>query len=258
MKNPLIRRIPRELKGDWHKYLVIIVFMVIMIGVISGMYVGHDSMLAAVYAGRDELDLEDGSFELSKKASQALLDDISSGKKADVRSYYIDKGNKEADKKVAEAIEDELNEQVTEKIEEAVRAQCAAYGITDEEMIKAQIDAAMESSFDKAIEEAKESDEYKKAVDEAYDKAHEEVVKKVDEEWDEVADRYNLNDEIDPVTVKIYEHFYRNESEDNNGDGVEDATVRVYKSDSEIDKASFNEGRAPEADDEIAIDRMTT
>ena len=76
MKNPLIRRIPRELKGDWHKYLVIIVFMVIMIGVISGMYVGHDSMLAAVYAGRDELNLEDGSFELSKKASQALLDDM--------------------------------------------------------------------------------------------------------------------------------------------------------------------------------------
>ena len=256
MKNPLIRRIPRELKGDWHKYLVIIVFMVIMIGVISGMYVGHDSMPAAVYAGRDELNLENGSFELSKKASQDLLDDISSGKKADVRSYYIDKGNKEADKKVAEAVEDELNEQVTEKIEEAVRTQCAAYGITDEEMIKGQIDAAMESSFDKALEEARESEEYKKAVDEAYDKAHEEVVKKVDEEWDEVADRYNLNDEIDPVTVKIYEHFYRNESEDNNGDGVEDATVRVYKSDSEIDKASFNEGRAPEADDEIAIDRM--
>ncbi len=256
MKNPLIRRIPKELRSDWHKYLVIIVFMVIMIGVISGMYVGHDSMLAAVYAGREELVLEDGSFELSRKASQDLLDDIASGKKADVRSYYIDKGNKEANKKVAEAIEEELNEQVTEKIEEAVRAQCAAYGITDEEMIQAQIDAAVESSFDHAIKEARESEEFKKAVDEAYEKAHEEVVKKVDEEWDEVADRYNLNDEINPVSVKIYEHFYREESEDNNGDGAEDATVRIYKSDSEIDKASFNEGRAPEADNEIAIDRM--
>ncbi|MBE5827781.1 MAG: FtsX-like permease family protein [Butyrivibrio sp.] len=256
MKNPLIRRIPRELRSDWHKYLVIIIFMVIMIGVISGMYVGHDSMLAAVYEGRDELNLEDGSFELSKKATRDLLDDIASGKKADVRSYYIDKGNKEADKKVAEAIEEELNEQVTEKIEEAVRAQCAAYGITDEEMIQAQIDAAVESSFDQAIKEARESEEFRKAVDEAYEEAHEEVVKKVDEEWDEVANRYSLNDEITPVSVKIYEHFYREESEDNNGDGVEDATVRIYKSDSEVDKASFNEGRAPEADNEIAIDRM--
>ena len=128
MKNPLIKRIPRELKSDWHKYLVIIVFMVIMIGVISGMYVGHDSMLAAIEEGKTELVLEDGSFELVEKASQDLLDDISSGEKADVRSYYIEKGYKEADKKVAEAVEDELEQQVTETIEETVRAQCAAFG----------------------------------------------------------------------------------------------------------------------------------
>ena len=256
MRNPLIKRIPRELKSDWHKYLVIILFMVVMIGVISGMYVGHDSMLAAVYDGRKTLNLEDGSFELSKRASSELLDDISLGEKADVRAYYIDKGNKETDEKVAEAIEEKLNEQVTEGIEEGVRAQCAAYGITNEEMIKQQIDAAMESSFDEAIKQAKESEDYKKAVDDAYKEAHEEVVKKVDEEWDEVADRYNLNDEITPVKVKIYEHFYRDEAEDNNGDGVEDATVRIYKSNSEIDKASFNQGRAPEKEGEIAIDRM--
>ena len=57
MRNPLIRRIPRELKGDFHKYIVIIIFMVLMIGVISGMYVGHDSMLAAVNEGREKLNL---------------------------------------------------------------------------------------------------------------------------------------------------------------------------------------------------------
>ncbi|MBR1440270.1 MAG: permease, partial [Lachnospiraceae bacterium] len=117
MRNPLIKRVPRELKSDWHKYLVIIVFMVIMIGVISGMYVGHDSMLAAIYGGRETLNLEDGSFELSKKATGDLLKDISSGKKADVRSYYIDKGMNEADEKVQEAIEEELNKQVSETIE---------------------------------------------------------------------------------------------------------------------------------------------
>ena len=33
MRNPLIKRIPKELASDWHKYLVIILFMVIMIGV---------------------------------------------------------------------------------------------------------------------------------------------------------------------------------------------------------------------------------
>ena len=79
MKNPLIKRVPRELIADWHKYLVIIVFMVVMIGVISGMYVGHDSMLASINAGREDLNIEDGCFELSKRASGALLDDISTG-----------------------------------------------------------------------------------------------------------------------------------------------------------------------------------
>lgn len=256
MRNPLIKRIPRELKSDWHKYLVIILFMVIMIGVISGMYVGHDSMLAAVYDGRESLNLEDGSFELSKKASAELLDGISSGEKADVRAYYIDKGNKEADKEVAKAIDEKLNEQVTEVIEAGVRTQCTAYGITDENTIQEQIDKAIEDSFNDALEKTKESEDYKKAVEDAYNEAHEEVIKKVDEEWDDVAERYNLNDEITPETVVIYDHFYREEAEDNNNDGTEDAIVRIYKSDSEIDKASFNEGRAPERDNEIAIDRM--
>ena len=256
MKNPLIRRIPRELKTDWHKYLVIIIFMVIMIGVISGMYVGHDSMLAAIYSGRDELNIEDGSFELAKRASQAMLSDISSGEKADVRAYYIDKGNKEADRKVKEAVEEELDKNVRAGIEGAVRAQLFSFGITDEALIKSRIDEAMKNSFESALKDARESSEFKKAADEAYEKAHEEVLKEVDEKWDEAADRYDLDDEITPVTVTVYEHFFREESEDNNGDKEEDAKVRIYKSDSEIDKASFNEGRAPEKDNEIAIDRM--
>lgn len=257
MRNPLIKRIPRELKSDWHKYLVIIIFMVIMIGVISGMYVGHDSMLEAVYAGREELNLEDGNFELTKRASAELLDCISTGEKADVRAYYINKGNKEADKEVEKATKNELNEQVTETIEEAVRAQCAALGITDEKIVQQQIEKAITNSFDEALKKAKESDEYKNAVDDAYKKAHEEVIKKVDEQWDDVADRYDLNDEdFTPVPVTIYEHFYRELPEDFDSDGDEDGNVRIYKSDSEIDKASFNEGRAPEKDNEIAIDRM--
>ncbi|MCR5510539.1 MAG: permease, partial [Lachnospiraceae bacterium] len=103
MKNPLIRRIPRELISDWHKYLVIIVFLVLMIGLVSGMYVGHDSMLASIDQGKEELKLEDGSFELAKKASPELLADISTGRMADVRQYYLDKGMEEADAEVSEA-----------------------------------------------------------------------------------------------------------------------------------------------------------
>nr|MCR5004425.1 permease [Clostridiales bacterium] len=109
MKNPLIKRIPKELASDWHKYLVIIIFMVVMIGVISGMYVGHDGMLEAVAVGREELMIEDGSFELSKEASPSLLAAIENGQRADVRQYFIDEGIREADEEVAKAVEENLD-----------------------------------------------------------------------------------------------------------------------------------------------------
>ena len=257
MRNPLVKRISKELAADWHKYAVIILFMVLMIGVISGMYVGHDSMLYSIEKGRTDLNLEDGSFELSHEASPELLEALSTGEKADVRQYFIDEGMEEADAEVADAIEEELNEQVAAGIEDAVREQCAAYGITDEELIQEQIDAAMDESFEDALEEARNSDEFAEAVEEAYAEAHDAVIEAVDEEWDDIAEEYNLNDEgFTPVPVSIYENFYHNEPEDNNNDGEEDATVRIFRSDSTVDMATFIEGRAPETTTEIAIDRM--
>ena len=101
MKNPLIKRIPKELVAEWHKYAVIVIFMVLMIGVVSGMYVGHDSLMASINAGPEALNLEDGCFELKKKASQELLDDLGKGEMADVRQYFIDKGIKEADEEIS-------------------------------------------------------------------------------------------------------------------------------------------------------------
>lgn len=256
MKNPLMKRIPKELASDWHKYLVILVFMVVMIGVISGMYVGHDSMLEAIAAGREELHLEDGSFALSQKASPELLAAIESGQRADVRQYFIDEGLGEADAEVTEALEKELDETVRNRIELTVREQCRAYGITDENLITSRIEAAIEANYDDAIAQTRESEEYRKAADAAYEKAHEAVVEAVDEKWDEISDEYDLNGAFETVPVTVWENFYRNESEDNNNDGEEDATIRLFRSDSPVNKASFLEGRAPENPGEIAIDRM--
>ena len=52
-RNPLLRRIPRELLGDWRKYLVVCLFLVLSISFVSGMYVANGSMLAALDAGRE-------------------------------------------------------------------------------------------------------------------------------------------------------------------------------------------------------------
>ena len=46
MKNPLWKRLPRELKSDFGKYIVIFLFLTLTIGFVSGFLVADDSMLA--------------------------------------------------------------------------------------------------------------------------------------------------------------------------------------------------------------------
>ena len=125
MHNPLMKRVPRELLKEWPKYLVVIVFMTFMIGVVSGMYVGHDSMVAAIDSSKAAGDLEDGNFELEKKLTDTQIKEIETGDMADVRDFLLDKGYEEADKKVEEAAASELEKTVKQNIEDAVRAQCA-------------------------------------------------------------------------------------------------------------------------------------
>lgn len=133
VRNPLIKRIPRELTGDWRKYLVVSLFLILTIGFVSGMYVANESMMKAADKGVSLYALEDGHFELNHRADGEL---------------------------------------------------------------------------------------------------------------------------IGALPAQIYENFYRNEDEDNNCDGVSDGTVRVYVRTEEINLASLMEGDFPEAEDEIAIDRM--
>ena len=130
IKNPLKKRVPRELLGEWHKYLVIALFLILMIGFISGMYVANNSMLTSAENKITDYILEDGSFELNQKASEEMLMALEKGEKADVKKYYLDKGYAEADKEVKkavdEAIPEEIEKAVKDGIEEEVRAQATA------------------------------------------------------------------------------------------------------------------------------------
>ena len=84
IKNPLIKRIPKELAGDWKKYLVVFLFLVLTIGFVSGMYVANESMLTAADEGITRYKQEDGHFELKEKADSSLIEAIESGEKADI------------------------------------------------------------------------------------------------------------------------------------------------------------------------------
>ena len=100
IKNPLIRRIPKELIGDWKKYLVVFLFLVLTIGFVSGMYVANESMITSANEGVTKYKQEDGHFELKKQADATLLSAIETGEKADVKQYYLDEAKKKLDKKL--------------------------------------------------------------------------------------------------------------------------------------------------------------
>ena len=72
IKNPLRKRVVRELLGDWRKYLVVFLFLVLTIGFVSGMYVANESMMSANRSGAEKYKLEYGHFELQSQADDAL------------------------------------------------------------------------------------------------------------------------------------------------------------------------------------------
>lgn len=153
--NPLIKRIPKELIGDWKKYLIVFAFLVLTIGFVSGMYVANESMMKAADESVTKYEREDGHFEWSEKAGSDLIKDVESGEQVDMSA-------------------------ITGKEEE----------------------------------------------------------------------------DASDVPVIIYENFFRNEKEDNNNDGKNDGTVRVFAKTDDINLACVLDGRLPENENEIAVDRM--
>ena len=106
----------RELSGDWKKYLVVALFLILTIGFVSGMYVANGSMLKAAEDGKTKYKLEDGHFELQKKADAELLAAIGTGEKADVKQYYLDKATKELDEKFEKEFAEKFDAQMAEKM----------------------------------------------------------------------------------------------------------------------------------------------
>ena len=83
VKNPLAKRIPRELLVDWRKYLVVSLFLILTIGFVSGMYVANESMMQAAEKSVSKYNLEDGHLELRDRADEELLTAMESEEKAD-------------------------------------------------------------------------------------------------------------------------------------------------------------------------------
>ena len=71
MKNPLRKRLLRELKSEFGKYAVIFLLLAGTISFVSGFLVADGSMLKAYNEGFTKYNIEDGDFQTKKKMNKA-------------------------------------------------------------------------------------------------------------------------------------------------------------------------------------------
>lgn len=74
MRDPLNRRLPRELAKDWAKYAAIFIMMILLISICSGMRVSNESLKQGYYDSYEKYTLEDGHITLDKPLPVELRD----------------------------------------------------------------------------------------------------------------------------------------------------------------------------------------
>lgn len=72
MRNPLTKRIPKELAKDAAKYIAIFIMMVLLISMCSGMRVGNESLKKAYYDSFEIYNIEDGHIVFDKQLPESL------------------------------------------------------------------------------------------------------------------------------------------------------------------------------------------
>lgn len=266
----------KDIVRDRKRYIMIFLMLVVTIGFVSGMYVANNSMMTTLDENNIILKLEDGNFEMTETLDSAAIKAIESGEKADVVSVFKERAYDEAETEVKESFDEAFRKQVEDQVKTAIRtnvenevdkqlssAASAAGGKLPDDVRRKAIDeaysAAIKSGFEKAVSdafsEAKESDEYDNALSDVLDEAKKEIDKKIDEEYEELSDRYELDDEsFKPAAVKLYPLFCK-ECDESVGERST-GSIRVFTERREVDLYDLLEGRAPENENEIIIDRM--
>ena len=85
-RDPLVRRLPRELRADLAKYIVLFLFLTLMIGFVSGFLVADGSMIKAYRGSFEKFDVENGHFCVDLKLTKKAIENI---EKEDVRLYEL-------------------------------------------------------------------------------------------------------------------------------------------------------------------------
>lgn len=91
MKNPLNKRLLRELRSDVGKYIVIFILLVLSIGFVSGFLVAGDSMITAYNESFDKYNVEDGNFRTEDKLTDTEKDWIEKENVTVYENFYVEK-----------------------------------------------------------------------------------------------------------------------------------------------------------------------
>lgn len=246
MKNPLHKRIPREIRKDWRKNLLIFLFVTLLTGIVSGISIASLSMTYTMEAAAIDLHQEDGHFILDKKASRTELLAMESGQKADLERYFQDQARQEFDEKFPAAFQEEFDKNFDAQFEKTLRQQ---YADLPADMMETALKQAKGSkAYQQAYDQA-----WKEAYQKAYDQGLAEVDDQVQVEVEKVQARFE-DENFKPVSLTIVPDFYKEAAEKITGN--EDAiTIRVYTNQDQINQPSVFEGHLPQNETEIAIDR---
>lgn len=76
MKSPLRKRLPRELKSEIGKYLIVFILMVTTIGFVSGFLVADGSMIIAYNESFEKYNIEDGNLRTAEQIYKTQREEI--------------------------------------------------------------------------------------------------------------------------------------------------------------------------------------
>lgn len=97
MKNPLNRRIFREIKGEAGKYMVIFLFMTALIGIVSGFLIADESLKTSYDQSFEKYNVEDGNFELAEKADSECISSIENEGVTLYENFYVEEDTDDFD-----------------------------------------------------------------------------------------------------------------------------------------------------------------
>lgn len=90
MKSPLRKRIPRELRAEFGKYLVVLILMISTIGFVSGFLVADGSMIQAYNEGFEKYNIEDGNFRVKKELTSSQKREITTNGVTLYENFFIE------------------------------------------------------------------------------------------------------------------------------------------------------------------------